>query len=160
MTRTTLSRKRFSLPPITTGRGFITYAIAAGLIGSIVSLGYTISQPSSDSVGPAAVTHNSSGIEPLTNFEGVPHLSPETNVASQKNPALSATVDTASTGIAQSYTADGQLIDVEGVNPEKSQAEQGLDDKSGYTFPCVFVPGDLEVCQRKLTATEAAKTGF
>lgn len=132
---------------------------AGGLIGLISLLAWPVGNSETQPVSiEVEGTDNLDSLQPLA---PLPQRQKPSEVAtSDKDPALAATVDPASVGVAQSYNDAGELVDVEGIDPYKTQAEQGIDDKSGYTFPCVFVAGDLEVCQRKLTAAEAAETGF
>lgn len=166
MTRTTLSNQRFTLPPVNTWRGFITYAIGAGLLGSFLALALELSKPSASSVQPSATTQELISLDGLSELSELGQLAPRPQLqkpsakTSQKNPALAATVEPFSVGVAQSYNDAGELVDVVGIDPHKSQAEQGIDDKSGFTYPCVFSTGSDEVCQRLLTPAEAAETGF
>ena len=78
--------------------------------------------------------------------------------SSALEPALRATSDATTIGTAESLDAAGVLTIQADVDITKTQEEQGLDDGSGLTYPCVFI-GDPTVCQRQLTSAEAASEG-
>ena len=76
---------------------------------------------------------------------------------------LEAEVTPAQAGRVQQLDMDGRATDepdIESIDPNVPQAEQGLNDGSGLTFPCVFSPNNTDVCQRKLTQAEATERGF
>lgn len=145
-------------------------AIIAGTIaaGSIVGFISVLAWPTDNSTHtqPSVDIH----VEPdseLPALTPLPRLQnsasadlPKTLGASAIDPLIGTKVGSAQLGTAQSYNDTGKLVDFDNVDPRKSQVEQGLDDKSGMEYPCVFLPGDGDVCQRKLTKSEAQERGF
>ena len=129
---------------------YIRWGLTALLAGTATGIGWMAIESSSRpvSVANAPPLLESSTVLPPLDL-------PRSQEPSVLEPALSSTADSKTVGTAESYNAAGVLVMQTGVHISKTQAEQGLDDGSGLTYPCVFI-GDPAVCQRKLTATEAA----
>ena len=63
-------------------------------------------------------------------------------------------------GTARTYNEAGEPIIVDNINLLLTQQEQGIDDRSGYIYPCVTAVGNGNVCQRQLSEAEATAQGF
>lgn len=128
----------------------------------MVGLLFLAFSPGGDSSAKTALTSTelANNLDNLGSLADAPQ--PQVQKASERDAALSKGkgISAVVTGVAQSYNEVGELVDVEGIKPHTSQVEQGIDDKSGLTYPCVFGPDDIDVCQRYLTQSEASKNGF
>jgi hypothetical protein len=82
---------------------------------------------------------------------------PPDKLPSQLSPLTS--LPTSLLGTARTYNESGELIIVDNINPLLTQQEQGIDDRSGYAYPCVTAPGNGNVCQRQLSEAEATAQG-
>ena len=86
---------------------------------------------------------------------------PTNDGAARDTPGQLAPLTSPSThlGTAPTYNEAGEPIIVANINPLLTQAEQGIDDRSGYTYPCVTAVGNGNVCQRQLSEAEATAEG-
>ncbi len=120
---------------------WIVIVVATGTAGAIISLLFLITSANNNASTSGIDTHPPE----LAPLESLDQLAP---------------VAIPPPGSAQTYNEAGELIEPINVDPFKTQVEQGIDDGSGMTYPCVSVPGTSNVCQRQLSAAEAKARGY
>lgn len=124
-----------------TGR-WIVWVVTLCAVGAVVTLIALIVRPKDNPVTESntlnELPHN---LAPFESRQLVP-LSPQPNSLLSTQP---------------NNKAD-ELTDSSTIDPLKTQAEQGLDDGSGMTYPCI--PVTDSVCQRPLSEAEAKARGY